>query len=52
MAQFDTDGQARLLIPLLLRPSQFFFGWPTRMGRWPASEFPIPLLVLDICASR
>ena len=44
MAQHFADGQAGLLIPSSLSLAEFSFGWPTRMGRWPAGEFPVALL--------
>ena len=44
MAQLFADGQAGPLIGLSLCCGQLLFGRPTRMGRWPAGEFPIPLL--------
>ena len=44
MAQLFAYGQAGLLIPSSLSLAEFRFGWPARMGRWPACELPVAVL--------
>ena len=44
VAQLLADSESGLLIGLSLCRVQLLFGGPTRMGRWPAGEFPVPLL--------
>ena len=48
MAQLFADGQAGVLIPSFLSLAEFSFGRPARMGRWPAGEFPVPLLGIGV----
>ena len=50
MAQLFAYRQAGLMVPSPLSLTEFSFGRPTRMGRWPAGEFPIALL--GICMAQ
>lgn len=48
MAQLFAYRQACLMIPSSLNVAEFFFGRPTRMGRWPAREFLVALLGIGV----